>query len=63
MMEPTVKMVTGYQPVMPTYQGQLSGAGGRGARRVHQVAPNAELETVQAIEGRSTNDRSRSASH
>ena len=37
MMDPRAKVVEGFKPVMPTYQGRLAARGGR-ARRVHQVA-------------------------
>ncbi len=49
MMEPTVKVVAGYQPIMPNYQGKLSGA--ETAAIVEFIKSLRSDRTVQAIGG------------
>ena len=37
-LDPAAKIVAGYQPIMPTYQGQVTRGAARAARRLRQVA-------------------------
>ena len=50
MMDPKVKIVAGYKPLMPRYQGRLEGAGGRGHGGIHQAPQH--RPGVQATEVR-----------
>jgi cytochrome c oxidase subunit 2 len=49
MMEPTVKVVAGYQELMPNYQGKLSGA--EAAAIVEFIKSLRSDRTVQAVGG------------
>ena len=56
-LNPGAKIVAGFQPLMPTFAGQLDRRAGDGAGRVHQVVATRQARTQECRRFKRTNDK------